>query len=211
MEFFSVFEGIPMKSNICISLFAVLLSLLLFLSGCMTYGREFNFQNIDKLVLGETQKAEYENLFGKPITVDSRKDPESEFETVSYAYGAANFSTGRIRTLLMEYKNGVLNAYRYISSFQEDRTLADVPLFDQIEIGQKKEDVERLLGKPSGKALCPTLLEIYSEHCNFGKEVWSWNSVSEVIAGKSPEIIVIYVIFDREGAVVNTLRRKLQG
>ena len=189
-----------------IFLAGVLLVGALFLTGCMSIGDEFNYQSVNALVLGEKPDADYEIMFGKPQTVRSRKDPDGEFKQVTFAYGV--YYDG-IRVLTLEYRNETLNAYYYFSNFDGERSQIGAASFERVEIGQTKEEVEQLLGKPNGQALCPCYLKLFEEHCEFGSEIWTWNSVYKTgDSDKSSEAVSMFVIFDKEGAVVNTLQQQ---
>jgi hypothetical protein len=173
----------------------------------MSVGEKFNYQNVNNLVLGEKPDSSYEIMFGKPRSVVSRKDPGGEFRQVYYVYGSMYEG---VRMLTLEYKDEALNAYFYLTNCDQEYAYVYSKYFDEVKIGHTKEEVEQLLGKPNGQALCPCYLGMFEEHCRFGNEIWSWNlfkSPSDY-DDSSPEAVSMYVIFDRKGAVINTLQEQ---
>lgn len=175
----------------------------LFLAGCMSVGSKFNYQRVNELTLGEKPAAGYETMFGTPRSIRTRKDPDGNFKQVYYVYGVMYEGA---RLLALEYKDETVNAYYYATSFNDERSQIDTARFDQVEIGQTKEEVEQLLGKPNGQALCPCYLRMFKDHCDLGHEIWTWNAVSSTGEDTSAEKVYMFVVFDRKGAVVNTLQ-----
>jgi hypothetical protein len=109
---------------------------------------------------------------------------------------------------LPEFKDDELNAYLYSSSFDPDKTRIDLTKVDRIKIGLSTEnDLLSLLGKPSGKALCPSALGEYKDKCAKDSEVWAWMEI-----GKSGTVFqhsyirpskLLFVVFDPASLVVD--------
>ena len=191
-----------------ILLVAVLLFGSLLLTGCVSVGTDFNYHRVNDLVLGEKPAVDYEVMFGTPRAVKSRKDPDGEFKQIVYFY-AVMYEGARLLTL--EYRDDKVNAYYYSTNFDEERTETRTKHFNMVEIGQTKEEVEQLLGRPNGRALCPCYLEMFEEHCSLGNEIWVWKSLnkSNNNENSSSEAVSMFIVFDRKDAVVNMLQEQL--
>jgi len=199
-----------MNTNLTANKSAVLLLTLMaacLSSGCATVGKSFNHENVQKLDLGQLKSAEYRSMFGEPRSVNKTSNTNGEYEAVRYIYAYADLGTATARVLDLEFRNGLLNAYVYVSGFSEDKTTVDRALVNEVKAGQAKEEVLRKLGKPSGKALSPCLLVDYKDKFKTGSEIWSWQTVNKLATlGSNPtEQTSVYVVFDAGGKVVETL------
>ena len=70
--------------------------LMLLLSGCATYGREFDMAAVDKIVIGQTTKAEVIALFGSPIGISKTSDGHT---FLAYSYSHATMGGAEVQTL----------------------------------------------------------------------------------------------------------------
>ena len=64
-----------------------------------------------------------------------------------------------------------------------------------------------LLGKPHGKALCPSMQADYKDKCKNGTEIWSWSSMNKLstfgaaYGGQKVKTKTLFVVFDKNGIV----------
>jgi hypothetical protein len=135
---------------------ALVLVMALAVTACGTSGRNFTFTGIPALDLGSLRSADYEPAFGKPRGVVTKTNADGTFELVRYSYAEAIMGTVNTRLLLLEFRDGSLNAWIHGSTFADDHTDANRSLVAKIRKGvDGKHDVQALLGKPHGKARCP--------------------------------------------------------
>jgi hypothetical protein len=143
--------------------------------GCATVGKEFNYSRRSDLVIGETMQADAEKLLGEPVKSSSVSNENGSFKVLQYAYAYADPTGAKARVLNVEFKNDFLNALIYNSGFPEDSTAFNIEAFSQISrTVSTKTDVKRIMGEPSGKALCPTSFVDFKSACENGTEVWAW-------------------------------------
>lgn len=182
-------------------------------TGCASVGSDFKYKNISQLKIGEDKALNYSKIFGKPQNTSKVVNSDGEFEEVRYLYASANMAVAQSRLLDLEFRNGVLNAYYHISSFDEDRTNVDNTKWSNIQKGStNKEQLLSLLGEPHGKALYPSVHADYKDKFKNGKEIWSWSSMSKLstfgsaYGGQKVSTKTIFVVFDDKGIVneINT-------
>ncbi len=189
------------------------------LSSCASIGTKFDSRNAAALELRQLKSSEYLRLFGKPFSTTTSTTADGKYEIVKYIYGFGDIGTARSRVLLMEFKEGVLNSYILGSSFDEDRTTVDPKRVEALkaETGKfSKEDVIAAMGRPHGKAFCPSLLPDYKDRCNKASEIWAWLTWDKVptLGGGTMNGMTAYVLFNGDGKMVevqtheNTRRRK---
>ena len=187
--------------------------------GCASVGNKFDYEDVGALELGEMRASDYRETFGdEPTVIEDRDTSEGKYKIVRYNYANANLASARSRLLILEFKDGLLNAYVYISSFGSDQTKFAWENIDQIEEGRSSQSaVLEALGKPQGKARCPSLLEDYKERCQGGTEIWSYMTAERVSTlgaayrGRRPEMKTVFVTFDQDGTVVEVSRSKVGG
>ena len=189
------------------------LSAACFLVGCASVGTPFKHENVQNLDLGTLRKGEDLTMFGKSDSPWVKMNtPDGLFEQRRYVFSHANLGTGTGRVLDLEFKDGVLNSYYYLSNFSEDATLADANAAQRLAKGQTKEEVLRIMGKPSGKSLYPSYHPDFKaqwEKAGAGAEMWLWSSMKpQVTFGKyQTEGMEIFVVFDKDGKVVNATKK----
>jgi hypothetical protein len=184
--------------------------LMLVVTGCASAGHHFNYAAADSLELGQLQSSEYRKVFGeKPTALLTRTTSDGKFEIARYTYAYADMSTAESRVLILEFKDGNLNAFEHLSSFNCDKTAALVDDADQIKEGlSTKDDILRILGKPNGKAKCPSLLQDFKSLCDKGVEVWNWQAMKKLstwvaaYGGGRAKVNSISVVFDANGIVL---------
>ena len=109
--------------------------LVVLLSSCATTRERFNYANVPALELGQLRIEEYPERFGKPTLVGRKTTSEGNFDVVRFREVKGNLAGGASgRELVLEFKEGVLNGFFYVSSFDEDRTNVDLAKTDQIKI-----------------------------------------------------------------------------
>ena len=176
--------------------------LVIIITGCGTIGTYFQYENVAKLEIGETKKSEYKILFGEPQGKSLVINENGKYEKMEYFFAVPNAKGVffKRRTLCLEFKNGILNGYDYISSFEKEYTETDPNKLEGIRIFKTtKEEVLELLGATTGKALCPTTLySIDDKHQETG-EIWAWRIADpSVSVGPGKQI---FIIFDQLGTV----------
>jgi hypothetical protein len=203
-------ESLECAGAILAPLAATLLAVVV--TGCASTGHSFNYAAADSLELGQMRSSEYRNVFGeKPSAIGSQSTSDGKFEIARYTYAYADMGNAEARTLVLEFKNGDLNAYQHLSSFTKDKTTAAVENADQVKNGiSTKNDVLDILGKPNGKARCPSVLDDFKGRCSKGVEVWSWMAMKKLstfgsaYGGARPKVNMVFVIFDANGVVAET-------
>jgi hypothetical protein len=190
------------------------IKLILFLSGsllmlcsCASFGPDFH-PNPAVLKLGQFKSSECIKLFGESNGTQYKTTSDGKYELVNYQYTKNILGSVNSRLLILEFKDGVLNAYEFSSSFDEDKTKADLQGADHLREGIGKlsqDDVTHALGEPDGKSLCPTTLSDYKDKCAKGTEIWAWFSTDKLKFGFSnhydEKATTVYVIFDANGKV----------
>ena len=173
-------------------------SLACLLCGCRSDGHDFKYQNTKLLELKQTRRSDCEAMFGRPKSVEVKDTSDGKFEFVDYMWAqAVVVSTHTSRRLMLEFRDGVLNAYFYASNFDQDKTSANVDRLKDIQMQTaKKEDVLRIVGKPTGKVLCPS--SVFKSVCQGCTEAWVWSEMGNG-DGITPKVMM--VSFDKDGVV----------
>ena len=179
------------------------------ISGCASVGHKFNYDASANLELGKMQASDYQSIFGgKPTATSKTTTADGKFEVVRYTYAFADMGTARARTVVLEFKDGRLNAYVYLSSFDREQNPVALEKVSQIKDRvSTKSEVLDILGKPNGKALCPSTLDDFKQRCEKCIEVWTWQGMGSLstfgaaYGGKRPAIKTIFVSFDKNGVV----------
>lgn len=168
------------------------------LCGCASVGHDFKYQNTSLLELKQTRRSDCEAMFGKAKSVEVKNTADGRFESVDYLWArAVVVSSDTSRRLTLEFRNGVLNGYVYASNFEQDKTSANVGRLKEIKPGAaRKEDVLRIVGKPTIKMLCPSAFS--NSVCQDGIEAWGWAEMGRG-NGIPPQVMLVY--FDKDGVV----------
>jgi len=196
-----------MKNIFLLTMYVVILAAML--TGCASVGHDFNYAVTSSLELGQLKKSEYQNLIGdEPTKTSVINDNNGNYEVVCYVYSHANIATAKARTVILEFKNDLLNAYVRTSSFDEDKNEYPSDRASEIKKGiSSKKDILTLLGKAHGKGKCPSTLADYKERCTKGAEVWSWMAMSQLstlghsYAGSQVKHNSIFITFDTNDIV----------
>ena len=188
----------------------IVLLLALLGGGCASVGADFSYKGPASLRLGQTNAADCSSMFGTPKSTTAKKTADGDFEEALYVHAYADMGTARARSLSLEFRNGLLNAYNFVSSFDEDKTNVNADGFKDIKRGQStKADVLRLLGEPQGKALAPSENADFKEKLKKGAEAWGWTAIGKlstfghVYGGAQATTLSMYVVFDANGVVTD--------
>jgi hypothetical protein len=162
------------------------------------------------LELGKTRSTNYQTLFGKPSAAEFKENVDGKFELARYVYAHANMGSARARILDLEFRDGLLNAFHYASSFDKDKTVMNSEQLKQIQRGSSnKSDVLRILGKPHGRALCPSYNADFKDKCGKGNEIWVWTAMNKLstfgaaYGGDQVEMHNVFISFDGNGVVTD--------
>jgi hypothetical protein len=176
---------------------------------CASLGPDFH-PNPSALKLGQLKNSEYIQLFGEPNEKQNKTTIDGKYEIVNYEYIKNSLGMVSSRVLILEFKNGILNGYEFVSSFDEDKTKVNFQSADRLRAGINKlsqSDVIAALGEPNGKALCPSTLSDYKDRCAKGAEIWGWFMTEKLRYGFSHSVDVkstdVYVVFNAAGKVVD--------
>jgi hypothetical protein len=196
------------------SLSAFVFPTLILLCSC-TNAYEFTLKNAETLQVGQPKSTEYVALFGKPRSATTRTTADGTFETFTFWQVVSGFTRTCVRFQTLEFRNGVFNAYWSGSSCDEDRTTADMGRAAKVKASAgvlSRDDVRRLLGKPSGKARCPTEIGGYEKYCDQAAEVWAWVTPEEMPAWGFPEMrtAIVVVSFDANGKIADVWSEERQ-
>lgn len=175
--------------------------LALALIGCASSKVQFNHNNRSNLVIGKTSEKEVLQLMGgEPGSVSMVADEKGSRDTIGYFnYERDNSGNFSVRSINLEFRNNLLNAYRYTSTFTEDAIDSEFRGLSEITKDvSNKFDVLRALGEPSGKAFCPTVFAgEHQIHCSNGTELWMWEAKDADLAhGK-----LVRITFGNNGIV----------
>ena len=166
------------------------------LSGCSSmreaiYGRPTPLAPLTSSVLGAATRDGIVQQFGLPDEIAKRWF--ESFESEVYYYYDRDGSKGppvEYQFLACEFSKGVLTGYSYHDSdVSAQRSFDENGRFELIKGKSTRQDVERLLGMPSGRALLPTTLTLPALDLKMGgvpyplakvpeeaKEVWQYYS-----------------------------------
>ncbi len=176
-------------------------------TGCASTGKQFNYQRWSELELGKTTEADTRSLLGTPMNTSTLSNEDGTYSVLRFQYVKANVVTGvASRVLIAEFKDGVLNSFAYNSGFPEDSTDFDIEASQGVRVGKSTvDDVERIVGKPTGKARCPSMLDDYKTRCDKGSTVWLWvyTSKTKGLDVGSIRQKVFVVVFDDSGVAVH--------
>ena len=181
---------------------------LVLLCSCASFGDKFSTPPADRLEFGKLTPADAITLFGKPRLTATKITPDGSYEVYKYAYAQADISAVSSRVLLLEFKEGKLNGYYFWSSFNADKTKVNLQNVDKLKAGfgkLTKDDVMALMGKPDGKAICPSVLEDFKDRCTKNTEVWGWYMTDNVslwtMGPQKVKTEELYVSFDNSGKI----------
>ena len=171
-------------------------------AGCATVGYSFNYQNRSQLHIGTTTYAQALAFLGTP-RLSNVTDAASETKILQYMYATGSLFGATSRVLLLEFRNDVLNAYVYNSSFPGDSTDFPFSSTANIQPGRSTRSyVKSLLGEPSGGGVCPC--ELFARASDLaGTEVWIWvfTPPTRALARKVIVSKQVVITFDACGTV----------
>ena len=180
---------------------------LLLLCSCVT-GHNFNYDKTSSLDLHQLKSTEYAGLFGEPYKTYTKTTREGKYRQVWFHQSSKAFF-GKVsrRNLILEFKDDQLNSFVYASSFDIDKTRVDLSKINQIKIGvSTKNELLTVMGKPYGKALCPSLLRDFKDRCANANEVWTWVEFDKTQSFGNIDPLdskALFVMFDDGGKVTD--------
>ena len=183
--------------------FTLILVSLVCAAGCVNVGHSFNHTKVPTLEFGDLKSEEYRNIFGEPWIIQTATNSDGKFEDIRFLHAHANMAVTTVRLLDLEFRDDKLNAWFYVSGFDEDQTAIELSAITKIQKTiSTKNDVQAALGKPHGKAVCPSLLPDYKNRCK-DAEVWAWGALNQLVTlGKNPtETVTVFIHFDNNGLV----------
>ncbi len=177
------------------------------LCSCATIGHDFH-PDLNAFALGKLKIEDCKRMLGEPVSESEKISVKERYEVLNYHFGQNALGSVRSRILIVEFKDGKLNAYVFTSSFDKDKTTVDLSKVDQLrnEVGKlTRDDIIAALGQPDGKALASSTLPDFKDQSTQGTEVWAWfvvDRISMPFVGSSPtKTAYIYVILDADGKV----------
>jgi len=186
--------------------------LVLLAGGCANVGEKFDATKARSLDLGSMHDTDFRAAFGDPRTDIKQSSDSGSFEEVTYLYAHADLSNAQARQLSLEFRDGVLNAFNYLSSFDEDKTTADTQKMESVKKGvSTKTDVLAILGAPSGKVKCPTQMTDFVKYAKPGvAEMWCWAAFGSVstFGDHSTNSTVIVVSFNPSGVATDVITQQ---
>lgn len=210
-----------MKKQLAILLMAALPGLSL--TGCAAlkeavFGRDPPLAPLAWATLGATTRDEVMRKFGAPDEIDRRWFEAFETDVFFY-YDEGNGNPPSYQLLACEFGMGVLTAYAYQESgAASPNTLDDDRRLPLVKGQSTRQDVERLLGTPTGKAKLPTTINLPALDLRLGgaplplskipesaQEVWQYHNedFNENLRKVSQKTLSVF--FDARGLVVESV------
>lgn len=128
-------------------------------AGCYAAGQKFERVPLESIHLGKTTQSELVASVGQPR--GTRPVQVNGKAAIVYTYlemEARGVAGDRARSANFTFSDGVLRAFEFRSDFPGESTDFDEGMARTITVGKHtRNDVERLLGKPSGGAMYPVL------------------------------------------------------
>jgi hypothetical protein len=152
-------------------------------ASCVNFGANYKYDNLSVLKLGELDSRNYVAQLGKPYSTRTETTKDGKYEFVTYFFAQPRMGKLCFRSMDLEFKDGKLNAYKYVSSYEEDQTGLDDSKIDVIRKGIDKltrADVLSLAGKPDGEARCPSKMSDFKSRCDKANEVWVWTAANKL-------------------------------
>jgi hypothetical protein len=182
----------------------ILATLSTLLCSCVGVGKNFSTAAVDALDLGQLKNQINFEPFGRAYGRSTLMKTDGKFEFALYIYTKAGFSKIYGSLLAIEFRNAKLNAFIHVRDFPEDKTTVDFSQVEKLGSGLGKltrSDVLSALGKPHGKAVCPTYHPTYRPYCQSNNvEIWAWSSPGPRGPG-SITTTNLLVCFDYDGKV----------
>ncbi|QYY36593.1 outer membrane protein assembly factor BamE [Ruficoccus sp. ZRK36] len=177
--------------------------MLISLPGCVqTAGQIFEPGLVDRLVLGQTTTEVAFDLMGPPQSRRTVTKNGTTFTMATYIYGEAKAPIMGgdyfMDLLVIEFFEDTLHGYIQLALDNQAGQPLNIEGTKTLERDvSTKQDVLNLLGRPNGKALSPSNLDIFEDA--YGDEIWVWLSSRE--EGTTVEVQKIVVGFKYDGRV----------
>lgn len=137
-----------------------------FLVGCASlhesiFGRDIKLSPLANATLGSTPRTDIMRQFGAPSEIDRRWFESFEAEVFLYQE-QYNGNAQRIqqRILVCEFSKGVLTAYSFRDSGEEESPQQSYDSLHLVKGKSTREDVQSVLGIAKAKALLPTTITL---------------------------------------------------
>jgi hypothetical protein len=180
------------------------------LAACATTSKHQSYRDTAGLKIGKTTPNECRRMFGQPKETRDETSAGGSFESFRYIEFGERNAHGNARTLVVEFKEGVLNGYTSASSFPEDRSTFSITNIAKIKFGATtKDEVRQLLGKPDGMVHCPTKLFRDADSDSAGLETWIYHDLQPVALFGPRRARRVYngstcaIVFDVNGVVTD--------
>ena len=142
------------------------LALAVFMSGCTTFGNNWERVPADDLVLGQTTQASITERMGSPRRVSDEIRNGHEIETVYYIGVETHSDRGPIpgagaaRSQVFNFADGVLVGYQFSSNFKSESTDFDESAVSSFTEGKTTgAEIIATLGQPGGRSIFPMVEE----------------------------------------------------
>jgi hypothetical protein len=140
------------KTVLCIMLITII-------AGCA--GRNFVRPTDDTFKLGQTSYSQVVGSQGEPRRVGTLLKNDKNIKTITYAYAATGGEPSEdgvipARAMAYYFENDILVGKEFVSSFKSDSSNFDDTRISAIVKGKTtRENVNQLLGRPSGSYIYP--------------------------------------------------------
>jgi hypothetical protein len=152
-----------------------LILLVLSLMACAVSGKDFVRPSGELLQLGKTTEKQVIAAMGDPKSTGQGQRRGKTGKHLMYSYGAASGGEVLYRAAYFYFVDEVLAGYQFTSSFPDESTDFDITKLGDIIEGQStRENLEAILGPPSGEAMYP-----FSEDPE-GRRIQYWFKGSKV-------------------------------
>ena len=176
--------------------------------------------NVRKVQLGQTTEGQLVATFGKPDLSEERSGSAGTSKLMRWRLNSGGDSMFGYRSMDLRYLvadayNGRVRSWMFVSTAEGDATKIRSSAVPQVVNGQStRDDVLRLLGEPTGRALRGTLIEDYGVEFTPGvTEIWAWATVDNArgwVGGKDLAVRILLVKFEASGRVVGTITRAIK-
>jgi len=196
----------------------VLLGACLALGACSVlreaiYDRETPLAPLTAATLGATSRDDIVRQYGAPDEIDTRWFESFQAEVYVYLDNGDRGGSAQYRFLACEFSKGVLTAYAYHERLDEDAAGFDDKARGGLEKGKStRQDVQRQLGPPQGRALLPTTINLQALQTKLGgapfplskvpedsAEVWQYYSQNFGLGLRKSGQKTLSVFFDAHG------------
>lgn len=137
--------------------------LIIFIIGCLNYGRNFTMPQDDSFLPEKTTYEQVVKQFGQPYKMSGGKINETDVKIIGYEFFRENGEAlsddiYAMRQATFTFSDDKLVGYFFNSSFKSDNTNFDESKLSLIKKGETtKANVIEIMGKPSGISVYPLM------------------------------------------------------